>query len=254
MIDIVYQYIASASWQELRHSLRSIDKHFKGEYRIWIVGDLPPWTVNVNHIPHVRNNTINLTNCYDACSKLELVINHPEISEDFIYMYDDIYLLKDTSREELEYPLYAVSDMAKSVDRNLSTKHMRMRWETCDTLLRHGYGACNFENHLPKVFSKTLMREIFDQYDPKANRLVFSTLYYNTFLGEIEPVLLHKDDTVKAEFFGTNNDYGFGSMYRVQLSQLLETKQFLNHNDNGLNTSTKNVIKARFPEKCQYEA
>ena len=254
MIDIVYQYIDVVSWTELRHSLRSIEKHFKGECRIWIVGDLPGWVQNVQHIPHVRNNKIALTNCYDACRKMELVINHPELTEDFIYMYDDIYFLKDTTREELEYPLYAVEDMTKMITRNKQTKHQRMRWETYDTLVRRGYGCCNFENHLPKVFSKALMRAMFEMYDPKESRLLFSTLYYNTFFGEIPPVLLHKDDQAKAEFFGVDDKFGFRNLNQEQLSRLLEGKRFLNHNDKGLNSTLKRFIEARFHDKCNYEA
>ena len=197
MVDIVYQYVATASWSELQYSLRSIDQHFKGEYRIWLIGDLPGWVQGIYHIKHKRNNKIFLTNCYDACSKMEAVINHPEISEDFIYWYDDIYLLKDSSREQLEYPLYSNKDLTQVKERLKKTKHQRLKWLTCDTLVKSGFGCFNFENHLPKAFNKTLMREIFDRYNPKESRLLFSTLYYNTFFPEIPPVILHKNDEHK---------------------------------------------------------
>lgn len=253
MIDIVFQYITSSAWDELRYSLRSIEQHFKGDHRIWIVGDLPEWIQNVNHIPHVRNNTIQLTNCFDACSKMELVINHPDISEDFIYTYDDIYLLQDSSREKMEFPLYAVQDLATVKNRILKTKHQRMKFNSVDLLASCGLPGFNFENHLPKPMNKILMREIFQLYDPKEKRLLFSTLYYNTFFGDVPPVILHKDDAVKAELFGSSNQFGFRNLKRPELESVLDNKRYMNHNDKGLDPVLKNYIERRFPNKSQYE-
>ncbi len=253
MIDLVYQYITSSVWEELRYSLRSVQEHFKGEHRIWIVGDKPEWIQNINHIPHLRDNKIQLTNCFDACSKMELVVNHPDITDDFVYMYDDIYLLKDNSREQMEYPLYAVQDLAIIVNRILRTKHQRMKFNTIDLLVPLGLPGMNFENHLPKPINKMLMKETLSRYNCKENRLLFSTLYFNTFFADIPPVMLQKDDEVKAECFGSESNWGYRNMPLKQLDQFLATKRYLSHNDRGLDPVMKKWIENRFPDKSKYE-
>lgn len=253
MIDIIYQYIAATAWQELRYSLRSIKQHFKGEYRVWIIGDLPGWVKNVNHIPHVRNNKIRLTNCYDACSKMELVINHPDITEDFIYMYDDIYLLRDITRNEIRHPLYARVDIDNILKHEYQvSKHRRMLWNTYEVLKSQGLTGWDCETHLPRLFNKSMMREILKMYDPLGNRLLFATLYFNTFFGGL-PHYIRKSDNVKAGFYGTNDDYSYHIPGKAKIKELLSKKTFLNHDDRGLNTALKNVIEETFPHKCKFE-
>jgi len=76
MIGVYYPYLASVSaWEELRYSLRSLDKFFNEDYEVWIVGDLPDWFQNVKHIPHPKAVITNSGATYDAVSKLKLYID-----------------------------------------------------------------------------------------------------------------------------------------------------------------------------------
>lgn len=104
MIDVYYPYYQrEAKWEELRFSLRSLEKHLKEDFRVWIVGDIPPWinTDHVQHLEHFRCEGMKENTTYDAISKLLLFIKHPDTGLNFIRMYDDIYLIADVTAEDI---------------------------------------------------------------------------------------------------------------------------------------------------------
>ena len=55
VIDIIYPNIEKfAQWEELRYSIRSLEKNLRNiEFKIWIVGDWPQWLdpEKASHIP-----------------------------------------------------------------------------------------------------------------------------------------------------------------------------------------------------------
>ena len=104
MIDVYYPFFErEANWHELRYSLRSIEKHFKFDFRVVITGDLPSWINpdSVLHIPHQRIEGIVQNTLYDAITKQLLFCQHPLTSSYFIRMYDDIYLLGFTDPSKI---------------------------------------------------------------------------------------------------------------------------------------------------------
>lgn len=64
MIKIFYPYWAKASrWEELKYSLRSLEKNFKQDFEVWIVGDLPEW---------VKANCANLDELSEKSCELQV--------------------------------------------------------------------------------------------------------------------------------------------------------------------------------------
>jgi hypothetical protein len=77
MVDVYYPYVESeAKWQELKYSLRSIEKHFPFDFKVWLVGDLPEWITGVNYIPHKRCVGMQENTTYDAIAKFLSFCNH----------------------------------------------------------------------------------------------------------------------------------------------------------------------------------
>lgn len=91
MLDFVYIVKEDEHNEDLRYSLRSIAKYYP-ENKVWIVGYKPSWVKNVNYL-HIEQagdkwkNSIN--NILAAC-------NCPDISENFILMNDDFFMIKPT--------------------------------------------------------------------------------------------------------------------------------------------------------------
>ena len=100
MLDFVYIVKESDKNDDLRYSLRSIAK-FYPDHRVWIVGYKPKWVQNVGYIPVKQTGNKwgnSVKNIIAACES-------KEISEDFILMNDDFFIIKE------KYPLETVCNM-----------------------------------------------------------------------------------------------------------------------------------------------
>jgi hypothetical protein len=249
MIDVYYPYFErEAAWEELRYSLRSIEKHFQFEFRVVIVGDLPRWIDprSILYIPHERVEGIQENTLYDAITKQLLFNAHPDTSLHFIRMYDDIYLLKDVSLIDFGFKaMYGFDD----VPQRQGTWWDQL-YHTLSLLRSKGYKGWNTETHLPELFNKEKMQWIISAYGALENRLLTSSLYFNTFYPFALPILFCKDFAI--QFY----DNTVGPYYDSSEGDLLakcDGKTYLNHNNAGLNANLKSFISACFPDKSRFE-
>lgn len=256
MIDFVWQYKHSLSaWEELRYSIRSVVKNFYGsEYRLWIIGDKPPYLNNeINHIPHKRADGVYRTNCFDACSKMEVILNNTEISDRFILMYDDIYFTNPVCVDDLDKPFY----MYKFDEWNPTTfsKHTMLLMDSDKALRDNGIQTTyQAETHMPRVFEKAKMQEIFRVYNPKNRRLVMATLYLNHFLGSKEPLCVWKQKNLIAYFYGfVDKSNHYMGISDEETSQVFDNYLLVNNNNGGLTKALIGQLQSRFKEKTVYE-
>jgi hypothetical protein len=248
MIDIYYPYFQrEAIWQELRYSLRSLQKYLKEDFRIWIVGDKPDWIKNINHIPHERCEGMQENSTYDAITKLMIFCNNPLTGQDFIRIYDDSYLLTDISFEKIKRirALYKYEEMPFES----GTWWNQLR-KTLDILVKKGYPGWNTETHFPEFFNKFKMQWIIDAYKARENRLLTSSLYYNTLFPNMNPDIFSKEWGIQ---FYENQDNEYYSSSDGDLEAKCHGKLFMNHNNSGLTENLKRFISARFPEKSKFE-
>jgi hypothetical protein len=252
MIDVVYQYInGPAAWNELRYSLRSLEKHLKEPFKVWVVGEKPGWLTNVNHISHQRVPGVHFTNSFDANSKMELAINHPKIGDNILWMYDDMYLLRDCVLRDFD--VYLAVNHYDDLNHSSSNTHKEIVIDTLKILLEHNRSAYNCETHTPRLYNKTILQDVFKKYNPKDVRLAASTLYFNDLFYELQPHIMQKADKYKAGFYGFDDPYSFISNNVEEITEILSGKTFLNHNNEGLSVALKSVVEQRFPDKCSFE-
>lgn len=142
---------------ELRYCLRSIEKHISGYSEIFIVGALPRWIQNVIHIPATdEDKTWNKEK--NIFNKIMLACNDERVTEDFLFMNDDHYLLKDYVAGE--FPNYCegtLADHAKREDQYGNSAKNTAEQISPDTPY--------FDVHAPILFHKTQfwrLREYFD--------------------------------------------------------------------------------------------
>jgi hypothetical protein len=79
--------------EELRYSIRSV-LHFFPDAKIWVVGGKPDWYIG-NHIPVLQSKKNKYEN---ARNNLEIMCKHKEISNSFILMNDDFYIVKSLKK------------------------------------------------------------------------------------------------------------------------------------------------------------
>lgn len=124
-MDILY-YIGHGSHhnnQELRYSLRALEQHCQDIGRVWVVGNRPHFLNNQVQYLWVEDKGAWWQNAFIKT----LAAIEAGISEDFLLMNDDFYMLKDFSAQK--YPYYHKGDIADKVCNKyqeviVNTKHV----------------------------------------------------------------------------------------------------------------------------------
>ena len=213
-LDVVYPI--KLAGLELRYSLRCLQN--VPHKKVWIVGEVPTWTKNVLTI----KNRFDGTKYKKSGSNIKKVCQKEELSEDFILMNDDFYILKPIE----EVKLYHKGELELD-GRNL---YHAGGFRTLELLKSLGIRKpLNYEMHLPCVINKKLKNELSAKYShPQGYWL--RTLYFNY--------------------------YGLGGEYKEDVKIYhYKSKVTCDTFASSLNQSNLELI--RFPdwiaEKCRYE-
>lgn len=243
-LDVVYPLGVESDWDnnELRYSLRSLERHFEALGQVWIVGHKPDWLTNVRHIPfpdaHKSNKDANLID------KIRRVCQEADLSEHFLFFSDDQYVLKTVSPEDFGYN--HLGDL-RLLRRWGTTKWQRRLQHTYLSLRKAGKPTWNLDAHVPYRYRKSLFDGVMSSFDyPTGIGCTINTLFLNHQLEreQAKHKLVHAD-TVKA---GVYTFIG-----REALLKQLQGKRFLNHNTKGLCPALKEHLMASFPQPSRFE-
>jgi len=124
IIDIIYPNVERfVQWEEMKYSLRSLEKNLiEVKFRVWIVGELPEW-VNTDEVNFIPVEYSGETPRIDILHKHLAVINHQDIGEEYFWMNDDIYLVNTVMYADLCLPV-AVNDLTQNISK-LTTQSVR---------------------------------------------------------------------------------------------------------------------------------
>lgn len=246
-VHFVYVYIncdhnqGGPMWRELYYSVKSIHKFFKGSpFKIFVVGDHPK-IKGVTHIPCDRIKGKMNAKAFDATKKLLKIAYSKEINEDFIYMYDDIILLKTVTINDFT-PIVAhdhVEDIKSYFGRGRkpSDEWIKPFNRTITKLKFCNLPTFNYETHLPRYFNKEKVEHIIKKFKLEDYVYMFSTLYFNTHYPKPD-ILIRGNMTIKADITIPYEDY--------HMDKYIKGRKFLNYNDMGLNKSLMKYIKNLF--------
>lgn len=206
---------------ELRYSIRSVVKNLPHD-NIWIVGYKPPWYKG-NYV-EVEDKTIkfdNIRRCLSAITDIGA------ISDDFILMNDDFYILKPMGL----IPTYHGGLLDKKIERYVSdsgsTRYTRILGEASKQLKKRGIKEpLDYDIHTPMIMNKHKLKQIVNMN--MAPRSMYGNIYE---IGgkEIEDVKIYK--------YNNAIDYSFG---------VISTE------DNSLHLIKEMLIK-EFPNPSLYE-
>lgn len=112
-MDVVYILGAGslANNEELRYSLRSLALHMQDLGKLYVVGEKPDFLDNFTHIPAQDIYTEKWKNAH---SKTRLACSLGQLSEEFLLMNDDHFMLEPFKGSE--WPFYALADSSGGVD------------------------------------------------------------------------------------------------------------------------------------------
>lgn len=177
-MDVVYLVKESKDTDslELRYSLRSLANIPHG--KVYIVGEKPEWATNVEYlpVPQDKSKPENWT------ANLLRAVNDPDISEDFIMMNDDFFIMhqmEDVPALHFGLMKSVIADFDRRYPEgsmyieNMKQLYKRFRTEGLDNPL-------SYELHTPMVLNKAKVRELYA--DPAyVIPYHFRTLYGNKY-------------------------------------------------------------------------
>ena len=145
---------------ELRLSLRSLEKYAIGLESVFIVGEKPRWIKNVVHIPvddvYTRENNV--------FRKILVACKSP-ISENFLFMNDDFYMMKPFIMSD--YP-YFVNGEVVSIKN--PSRYQQIQNKTLEKLQSKGITrVMDYRVHCPIIFNKEKFLKLESYY--KATKL-----------------------------------------------------------------------------------
>jgi hypothetical protein len=180
MTDVCYVLGGGSAWQdnEIRYSLRSIEKHLKNVRNIYIVGNLPKFLQDVQHIPMEdphRNKEINIYH------KVLRACQEESISDRFLFFNDDHFLNKDYDADTFPdfYKGYIGVMLRRAKKAPKGYKQIVQR--TYSTLRALNLKDKYFDIHTPILYDKKLFLEKMTMYDwTHALGFVVKSMYGNT--------------------------------------------------------------------------
>lgn len=179
--DIVYTVKAGSTSEELKYSLRSL-KNIPHR-NVYIFGGCPSYVnkEKVKWVPTVQNKGNKWLN---TSGNLEAVVKNEGVSENFIWFNDDFFVLKKI--EELPYYydrnlIARVTDFYKISWVAMNNGYCNRLKQASRVLKWKGYKSLNYELHIPILFNKEKLRDIFHMYPGAGAK---RSLYGNTYIQE----------------------------------------------------------------------
>jgi hypothetical protein len=230
--------------------LRSLD-NLSFEHEVFLIGDKPSWTTGINHIPSTRIKGMDFMSFLDTHHKMNLAANHKDVTEEFIVMYDDTYIIAQTSIHDIKQPRAMLNLIdnppwqASAITNGASRKWVSLVDKVINVMRKQGNFCYNWETHLPRIISKENTKLLFDKYNLSQDPYNFFSLYMNEFMTQ-KPELIHPDGA----------GYKMGVYSPSSLADIISLKKenkILNHSCNAYNQSMRDFLDYLFPNKSKYE-
>lgn len=189
MVDIVYALGKGSKWSnnEIKYSIRSIEKHVSNYRNIYIVGEFPDFFIKrsdsegaiidgIIHIPahdkfgHERN----------IMEKIKKACQESSISESFMFINDDHFFLKDVDCSS--YPYYYNRELIESIQkRKRNDEYKDALQNTLYALANNPKNSkLNYDIHVPILYDKKLFIKSMDHFNWEKYEFVVKSLYVNT--------------------------------------------------------------------------
>lgn len=159
---------------ELRYCLRSVERHLTGYGDIFIIGHLPNWVKNVIHIPATDDDKTYWKE-RNIFNKIMLACNDERVSEDFLFMNDDHYLLKDY--EAGEFPYYYEGTLMQMAGRK--DQYSNTIANTANYLIHAQQWVKFLDIHCPIIYNRDKFIEGFNSVNWPKYGYCIKTMYGN---------------------------------------------------------------------------
>lgn len=177
-MDVVYIHKNTGAGHEMRFSLRSLGNIAYD--RVFVVGECQPWMQGIEYIENKQHSTVTRNALSSFIKALD-----SDISDDFIFMHDDHYIMRYTDR----IPLYRRGSFTNVLENIRQIDGHTDYWKVCGENLEY-LRSIGIENplsyhlHMPMVFNKHKMKESIEQTfkdRPEWWNQQYAVIYYNRY-------------------------------------------------------------------------
>ena len=223
-VDFVY-ICKSGDNEELRYSIRSVVNSFP-EAKIWLVGGKPNW-YSGNHI-HVDQNHHKYAN---AINNLHALCSSEEISNEFVLMNDDFFIIKKIDSIDQFYNGLLSDKIDRYVKITGSSMYIKKliltRTRLIDQGIQHPY---DYELHIPMPMEKDKLNNIIKKYPSCLWRSMYGNMY-DVGGSQMDDVKVYvnkrhlerSSHVVDTSVFLSTEDQAFDMMLNVLLLKLFPT-------------------------------
>jgi hypothetical protein len=242
LIDLVYVLGKGSRWQdnEIRFSLRSVNKNLSNTGKIFIVGEIPDFLKGCIHVPcaDIFNPSINADG--NMTHKLITVCHRMDLSENFLFMNDDFIINQPIAANEIKW--LHKGEMASQPPSYWTSQFYRHRLKrTFDELRTRKMTTLQYDYHAPMLMNKHSFISVMEKFDYARDiGYTFRSIYGNSLELPAIPILHQKTVIFK--------NYTIDEINTRTLNI-----NFVGYNDSGLNDSLKWWLIDNFPNKCKYE-
>lgn len=244
--DLVYIVKEDENNEDLRYSLRSVDK-FVPHNKVWIIGYKPSWIYNVNYLPVAQKDTKwknSVNNILTACKC-------DDISDNFILMNDDFFAIKPIKNifESINVSLGLLENMIeKQKAKKFATNWGKAFIYIGDLLREIGLDGpyYNYESHTPFLINKEKYLEVMNLPSVQKFMQTSKVLHKRTLYGnyvKMQTKILPKDVKILQKQDDTESRAQFCDWISVYDNQI----------GNKLFPQLNSLFKTLFSEPCKYE-
>ena len=223
-----------ANGDEIRFSVRSVEKFYDGRAKCTVIGDKPPWFTG-HYIPQQRVPKRTSARAYrDMITKVWTMATHAEIDEDFVWMMDDVYFVKPFTLEQIQVP------RAEKWHPSDYNTWQRLKGASMEALNAAGHPNHDYATHMPHYAEKEKLVKLFEDYDLHNNTMLWEILYGNAY----------RDTPARARpFFARVGK----PMDTEQLQVVTRRSTVLNHSAGGWCDGMRNYLLALMPDRASVE-
>jgi hypothetical protein len=152
-MDALYILGFGSPWEnnELRFSLRSLERHVRGIDRVFVVGENPGF-LSERVVHHYATDPSTTNKEFNIAAKIYVACEQTAISDEFFFLNDDHIFAKDV--DATAYPYYWKGDLFESGACQKTGQYGRSLRATAEYLRSRGAETRHFDLHTPIVYNK----------------------------------------------------------------------------------------------------
>ena len=217
--------------EELKYSIRSVVESFP-DSNIWVIGGKPDWYVG----NYIQVNQVH-TKYKNAAENLKKICSSSEISESFVLMNDDFYIIKKIYNIENYHGGYLLNKINLYQKINGNSNYTRKLAATYKKIIGLGItDPLDYELHIPMIMEKEKLKEVL-QYEDK---FLWRSMYGNIF-------------NVEGKEMQDVKVYTRGPLVFKSYNLNIDQHTYLSSADSSFDIIYDKILKVNFKQKTKFE-